>query len=133
MFIATIRNGRMSMAPSTAARFESWKRRMEGKQIAIDEHRPKRSNQQNRFYWFYLGIIEAETGHNANELHEFFKHTFLPRKTAKIYDNVVEYRGSTTELDKTEMSEYMDKICAMTHVPIPNPEDAGFISNYGAY
>lgn len=37
--------------------------------------------------------------------------------------------ASTIDLNEADFGEYMEKIGALTGVPIPNPEAAGFISN----
>lgn len=132
MFVATIRNGRMSMARTTAHRFETWKVRMEGRQIQIDEYKPIRSNAQNRFYWVYLGVISDETGDDARSLHQVFKSMFLPPKFVTMFGKEVQVSASTTELDKQQFGEYMERIAALTGVAIPNPEEAGFISNHGS-
>ena len=94
----------------------------------------KRTLSQNSFYWVYLSVISRETGNEPDDLHEYFKQKLLPRKIVKIKGKKGEYEfekiKSTTELSKSEFGEYMEKICAITSVPIPNPEDAGYISNY---
>lgn len=36
---------------------------------------------------------------------------------------------STTKLNKSGFSDYLDKICALTNVPLPDPEAAGYIPN----
>lgn len=94
--------------------------------IEIEKVRGKRSNQQNKIYWFYLGIIESETGNNAEELHELFKRKFLKPIISKIKINgkIIEYKrpGSTTELNKIQFGEYLEKINALTGIPIPQYE-----------
>lgn len=89
-----------------------------------------RSLPQNALYWVYLSVIAAETGHDEEELHELFKQKFLPTRFLRTKDGK-EYRvpKSTTKLKKHEFGEYLEKICAATNIPIPNPEDAGYISN----
>ena len=97
----------------------------------IDELKNKRSLSQNFYYWTYLGIIENETGNSADDLHEIAKRKFLPPRFVKSLDGKeIRLPGSTTGLSKTEFSEYLHKICAWSGVPLPNPEDAGYISNY---
>lgn len=97
----------------------------------LKEFRPpsKRSNSQNSFYWLYLEVIARETGDDASDLHEFFKRKLLPPKFIKVRCEEVKIPASTTELGKADFAEYMEKICALTGVPIPDPKAAGFISN----
>lgn len=99
---------------------------------------PRRSIKQNSFYWLYLTIISRETGNEVEDLHGLFKRQFLPivsgmvrfkKKDGTVMQHSYKKLKSTTELSKSEFTEYMDKICAMTEVPIPDPEAAGFISN----
>lgn len=101
-----------------------------GKTYRIERVVPTRTLSQNALYHFYLGVIESETGNNANDLHEYFKRTLLKPKLINVMGKEIRVPSSTTELTKVEFGEYMDKICAETNVPIPNPEEAGYVSNY---
>jgi hypothetical protein len=101
-----------------------------GKTYRIERVVPTRTLSQNALYWFYLGVIESETGNNANDMHEFFRRTLLKPKLINVMGKEIRVPSSTTELTKVEFGEYMDRICAETNVPIPNPEDAGYVSNY---
>jgi len=38
--------------------------------VTIDARKPKRSNQQNAYYWVILAIMAEDTGHTSNELHD---------------------------------------------------------------
>lgn len=101
--------------------------------IEIDKLTFKRSLQQNRYYWLYLGIIEAETGEIAQNLHEYFRRTLLPPKFIKVMDKEIRIPCSTTELNKSDFVLYLDKICSLTGVPLPDIEAAGFVSNSKRY
>lgn len=102
-----------------------------GKWLTCGIVKPKRTNAQNRFYWVYLRIIENETGNSSNDLHEYFKRVLLPPRFITIKnkerkDLEVKIPASTTKLNKIDMGEYMEKICAETGVPIPNPCENGY-------
>ena len=90
----------------------------------------KRTLLQNAFYWVYLEVIARETGNDSEDLHEYFKEKLLPRKIVKITGKKGSYDfarlSSTTKLNKVNFGEYLEKICKLTGVPIPNPEDAGY-------
>ena len=102
----------------------------QGKKVLVSDIKPKRSNSQNAYYWLYLGVIESETGNGANELHEYFKRALLPPKFITVLEKEIKIPRSTSELTKAEFGEYMDKICSETGVPLPDPEEAGYITNY---
>lgn len=95
--------------------------------LDIDKKTNVRSRSQNNYYWMYLGVIEDETGNEANDLHELFKRKFLPPQFKTILGHDLKLPASTTTLSKHDFSEYMEKICAETGVPIPDPELAGYI------
>jgi len=84
-------------------------------------NQPLRSLEQNRFYWFYLSIIERETGNLAKSLHELYRRTLLPPKFLQVNGRELKIPTSTTELTKIEMTDYLDKISADSEVPIPDP------------
>ena len=131
-FNATIKEGKLSIDTP-----EKWKQYLSGCSadtpgvLTVEKKKGRRSLSQNGYYWVYLGVIENETGNNADDLHELFKRKFLTPVEKTVLGEKVRFPASTTELGKTEFSEYMDKICALTNVPLPDPELAGYISNYG--
>jgi len=116
------------------ARWRDFVKEKAGQEVRIEIPTPVRSDSQNRFYWTYLGIVEKETGNNAADLHEYFKRVLLPPVFTKVTiqgkEIEVKTPRSTTTLSKLEFVEYLDKISAMTGVPVPSPAEAGYITNY---
>jgi hypothetical protein len=90
--------------------------------VDIDLEKSRRSLSQNAFMWVYLEIIANETGNNAEDLHRLFKGLFLPKRELEFRGKKYMMSGSTTELNKGEMTIYLDKISAETGVPIPDPK-----------
>ena len=132
MFIFTAKQGKQDFGSDfNEARFREELKKNEGKRYRIDKVENKRTLTQNSFYWFYLGIIERETGNTANDLHEYFKRIFLPPKYIKVLGKEIKIPSSTTDLKKLEFGEYMEKICAETNVPIPDPKEAGYDDGKG--
>lgn len=88
--------------------------------LSLEQWTDKRSINQNSLYWYYLHQIEVDTGNDANAMHAYFKHKFIPTKLVTIYGETVSADKTTTGLNKKEFSDYLDKICALTGVPIPS-------------
>ena len=91
--------------------------------VIVDEDRPNRSNNQNRYYWsICLGMISEYTGHTADELHEYFKERFLPHK--QVLDKSVVM--SSTKLKTDEFEKYLEDIRRFAAeklnviIPLPN-------------
>ncbi len=110
----------------------------EGKIIQVSKFVPIRTNQQNKFYWNFLSIIESETGNLASSMHEEFRRTLLPPEWIKgIKGNDIKIPHSTTTLSKNEFGEYIDKISALIEIPVPDAEkwleENGYISNKKRY
>jgi hypothetical protein len=101
-----------------------------GKVYQIKRIVPIRSLNQNKLYWAYLSMVEAETGNNSSDLHEYFKRTLLPPKFITVLGKEIKIPMSTTELNKSDFIIYMDKISALTGVPLPTTEE---IQNYTDY
>lgn len=104
-------------------RFVQYLKENHGKEFRIELLVRTRSMSQNNLYWMYLDLIERETGNNANDLHEYFRRALLAPKTLKVMNKEIKVPMSTTELNKVEFSDYMEKICAETGVPIPDTEN----------
>lgn len=126
IFLAKIVNGKIDFKSHNALRFLDWVKNNEGKTIRISTPDSKRSTSQNAYMWLYLGVISQETGDDANSLHEYFKRTLLPPKFIKVMGKEIKIPQSTTELSKSDMSEYLDRICNLTGVPLPDRELAGY-------
>ncbi len=130
-FRGTVENGRIAIG--NTARYHDYVHSLkEGKAvwITVETEENKRTLSQNAYYHVYLDIIADETGDDHNSLHEYLKRLLLPRKRLKVMSKEIEVPSSTTDLSKAEFSEYMDRICALTNVPLPDPEAAGYITNY---
>jgi hypothetical protein len=118
-------------------RFKEFAKNNIGKVMRLEIPKPVRSLSQNALYWVYLKKISLETGTDSEDLHDFFKIKFLPKRIAKIKgkttEHTVETVTSTTKLSKADFSEYMNKIERLTEVMIPTKaeaEEMGYISNY---
>jgi hypothetical protein len=127
-FRAQIIDGKIDFKnPALASKFQEWKRAHDGSYISIDLDNPKRSSTQNNYYWTYLGVIAQDTGDTANDLHEFFKRKLLPPQFIKVRGEEMKIPASTTDLDKGQFTEYLDRICALTNIPLPDPIAAGYL------
>jgi len=100
-----------------------------GKKVTIQIIKPKRSDQQNAYYWLYLGVIASETGDDPNSLHEYFKRAFLPPRFIEVMGKEVKIPASTAKLNKSDMAEYLMRIASETNIPLPDRELAGYIIN----
>mgnify|MGYP001596463642 CR=1 FL=1 len=86
-----------------------------------------RSISQHRYYFAYLRIIEQETGNNVDDLHSYLKRKLLPPRFVTVLEEEIRLPGSTRLLKKHEMSDYLDRICALTGVPLPDKTLAGYL------
>ncbi len=122
-FIFQAKEGKMTWGTVyNHQRFLNCLRENEGKDFKIELLKSTRSLSQNSLYWMYLEIIERETGNSANDLHEYLRRALLAPKSLKVLGKDIKVPQSTTELNKVEFGDYMDKICALVGVPIPDTE-----------
>lgn len=91
--------------------------------ISIGKERDVRSDNQHRYYWFYLRLIANDTGHTEDELHQLFKRIFLPPTFITVLGREIKIPSTTKKLNKTEFGEYLEKINAETGIPLPDPKD----------
>lgn len=104
------------------ARFRQFCKDNIGKILRIEKQVNTRTLSQNSLYWLFLEVIERETGNSANDLHEYFRRTKLPPKFIKVLGKEIKVPRSTTELNKIEFSDYMDKIASEVDIAIPDSE-----------
>ncbi len=123
-FVVEIREGRPSFTSDyQRSMFNDFLKQFEGKKVwmTIDPKLPKRTDRQNRFYWLYLGIISRETGEDKDSLHAFFGDEFLTKGVKNLFGKEVKVKKSTTELNRIEFGNYLEEICRLTEIPIPDP------------
>lgn len=98
-----------------------------GESVTIEIHtrKPKRTEQQNRYYWgVYLPMIAAETGEkNLYRLHELFKGKFLTEAIVEVLGEKVRIKKSTTDLGVGAFCQYIMDIEADTGVIAPPTEN----------
>lgn len=132
LFVFKAISGKPHFAEQSEILFRQHLREHEGKTYEIRLRETKRSLSQNAYYWMYLELIvsEGRGKDSAEDLHEFLRRKLLPPKFITVRGEEIKVPRSTTELSKTDFGEYLEKICALVEVPLPNPEDAGYITNY---
>lgn len=103
-----------------------------GGTVCIRISRPKRSTQANAYYWsqvidpIWTAMLEAGVGQvetinpvtgestvsplTQAAVHAYFKHKYLPVSLVQVGDVTVTREPTTTKLDSTQFSEYMDAI-----------------------
>ncbi len=123
-FIFQAKEGKMTWGSVwNHQRFLACLKEHEGKDFRIELLQSTRSLSQNSLYWLYLEVIARETGNSANDLHEYFRRVLLSPKILKVMNKEIKVPKSTTELNKVEFGDYMDKICSETNIPIPDTDN----------
>lgn len=90
--------------------------------LTITNEKPKRTENQNRYYWMYLGMIAEQTGNDIDDLHTLFKGLFLGKEIVEVFGHKVRRAGSTTELSAGQFSDYIRRIEEKTGILAPPTE-----------
>lgn len=90
--------------------------------LYITNKRPKRSHEQNNYYFLYLSLIALSCGHTTKELHIWAKGKFLSKGITEVYGDKVRIVDSTTSLTIGEFCEYLCRIEEATGIPCPKTE-----------
>ena len=93
--------------------------------VNIKIRKPKRTEQQNRYYWLYLSLIAQETGHDEDELHEAFKRKFLKKGRKQVMGEDVVTTASTTSLSVSGFIDYILNIEKLTGILAPDTKEFG--------
>ncbi len=122
----------LQLKPDNARNWLTFLEQNDGKKLVgnFGLDKAKRSLDQNALYHLYLDVIAAESGHEHEELHRIFKGLFLPKKKVILKGKEYILAGSTTDLNKPAFSDYMDKICSETSIPIPEEKRASEVIDY---
>jgi len=98
-------------------------------EVKIEPYKDKRDRtlRQNSYLWGVVyTIIAAETGHTTEEIHEWCKWHFLPRRYVTVGSKTCEAAKSTTTLSTDEFSKYVEQVRAFAgaelSISIPDPQ-----------
>lgn len=102
-------------------------------EVTVKRQRATRSQLQNRYYWgVVVNLLAEHTGYTPDEMHDFLKMKFIPKRLAVqdgngvVVDEFV-IGGSTREMNTIEFGEYVDDIrqwaAADLDVVIPDPDE----------
>lgn len=127
---AQLVNGRLKVNRVRLAKLLAGRRDCE-LEIVIERKHATRSLSQNAFYWSaVIGAISDYTGYTAEEVHEFCKSRFLPKrivmadKHGEVTEEIV-IGTSTTKLNKVQFGEFITAIqmwaAETLDLNIPNP------------
>lgn len=79
---------------------------------------PNRTSAQNSFYWATLTAISEQIRpqgqtHDRDVWHEYFKTLFLPTRMVELPGGqIMELPATTTNLSRSDFSQYVDKVSA---------------------
>lgn len=83
--------------------------------VTIERYRKRRSRSQNSLMWaWHTRVAEAvadHTGCEPDDIHQFFKAKFCPRRAIEVAGEWAETQ-STTLLNTAEMTEFLNRIYA---------------------
>src|SRR5262245_46709158 len=133
-FTARVDEGALKISLTTLKRLraaiKTWRRCVVT--VTIAAAHATRSLQQNA--WYFGGVlraIEEHTGQSTDELHEYFKGRFLPRRIVicdaqGVIKGEIVVAGSTKGLDKVKFSDYVEQVRQFAleklDLDIPGPE-----------
>ena len=101
---------------------------------SISKPKNYRSLQQNKYYWFILGLLESNSGIDSNDWHLYFGEKFR-RNTKDFNGEIITFTKSSTDLTTMEFEDYMSKIRTFASrelgILLPLPNETEF--NYKTY
>ena len=130
-FIVHIRNE--VIKTDTPHKFKQYLRTLEGKKcvLNLEKYKVGRTLQQLRYLWGIIyPLISDTTGYECNELHEIMKTRHLKPKIITFRGKEYEIKGSTKQLEKYEMVEFVSAVIQDANelgIHVPSPEEAGYV------
>ena len=99
--------------------------------IEVSEYRKNRTLEQNAYYWsgvlptIQKHIEESRGDHySTDEIHEYMRDKFLPRRTITIKGETAVVRPSTASLNTKEFHDYIEHViyfAAESGIVVPPP------------
>ncbi len=105
--------------------------------VSIKRHRERRTIDQNRLYFLWLACISNETGHSKDDLHDYFKQSYLGFEQRAVLNGKIHVNPSTSALDTKQFTDYLEQIQVFANtelgIILPSPEDMEFNQFYERY
>lgn len=96
-------------------------------EVVIRPYAKPRTHPQNAYYWKLLSVIGEHTGHDKDELHDYFRAKYLDHEMVQVFGKCQEKLRSTTTLKVHEFIDYLRRIIAFAHaelgINVPANED----------
>ena len=129
IFWGTVTDGRLKLANTEF--FKEYVGKMEGLvSLRVKSHKKKRTSPQLNLYWLWITFLANEMGYDRPEdLHEYLKDRFnseikfITGKDGRVRE--VKIIHSTSEMDISEFSKYMEKVVRFAGeegINLPDPE-----------
>jgi hypothetical protein len=94
--------------------------------VSVTRNKPKRTDEQNSFYWLCIGIVAKALGMSPDEAHEAVLCEYHGSNEVKIGSRVHHIpKGRSHDLPVEEMSELIEtayRVAAFCGVVLPSPE-----------
>lgn len=126
--VAEIKNGRPQLSKDQKKRINNAFQSLDKKlcRITVGNEGKIRTNPQNAYYWgIVLKLISEFNGDTEDDLHNYFKSVYAPKKTVKVMGQEIVEPMSTTEMTTAQFGEYIERIRAFAsaelQVVIPDP------------
>ncbi len=132
-YYSDVKSGKLQK--NVSARIAKDLQTFEGKRVEVTMQllKSKRSVQQNRLWWLFIGIIAKEIGYTKEEMHEICKFKFLKReKVDEATGEVFPYLASTTTLNKSDFADMVNDLIRWAaetfSISLPAPEEQADIN-----
>lgn len=108
----------------------------QGYYFELSKRNRVRTLSQNRLERLWLACIEAETGNDSNDLHDYFKRKWIEPKEVLIFGEK-ELRYSTRDLNTVQFKQFLDKIQVFANaelgIQLPQPTDKNWDAFYETF
>jgi hypothetical protein len=88
----------------------------------LTNKKPKRSIEQNNYYYLYLDLISSSSGHSVEELALWAKGKFLSKGITEVFGEKTRIVKSSADLNRDEFTEFLNRIEDVTEIPLPDPK-----------
>lgn len=111
---AQVKAGKCQFSDGQLDTIRAFLSRFDGRavQVVFSRVRKTRSLRQNAFLWVTYSYIAEHTGMSSEDVHDWCRDEFLPRRFVTLAGKEKEIRKTTADLSSTEFNEYLERVTA---------------------